>query len=576
MLFSHKAIKGEGSMFKIHSIKAKIITAFISIILALLALFAYNYIQTQQTNDSMKNIVNEQLQILTSDSYMALSIANRIAAAQAYVLSGDAKYLTIYEENEQMADEHAKILKDLVNSEKINKYTQMANEWSNKVEQDVFAIYQVGDHERAAKNLTNMNTQAESIRVGFETLYNNRVAYINNYGTNAIETSAKAGNIGSIYGSIIFLAAIVVSFILARLIANPLQRVTRRIQQIADGDLTVPLVHMTAKDEIGQLSRATDSLVVKMNDMLHEIQHISHDVASYSEELSQSSFEVREGTQQVAVTVTEIASGTEQQASEATQVAQSMSDFATKVQDVNNEYETIMNTSEQLRTYTVDGRQLMDSSSEQMQQIHSVMQQAVAQVNTLGQQTKEIGQIVTVIREISEQTNLLSLNAAIEAARAGEHGKGFAVVADEVRKLSDQVANSVGMITTIIENIAQTSHSVETSLQSGYAQMTIGTGQIKTTSQTFQQMEQSLAMMMQQVRAMSDELSFVVQNTQTIHVALDNIAAVAEQSAASVEETSAVVQQSSSSMEDIANSADQLSTMAEHLNSQVQRFKLRV
>src|SRR5699024_11491137 len=110
-----------------------------------------------------------------------------------------------------------------------------------------------------------------------------------------------------------------------------------------------------------------------------------------------------------------------------------------------------------------------------------IVHEAVDKVEGLDHDTQEISQLVSVIQNVAEQTNLLALNAAIEAARAGEHGKGFAVVADEVRKLAEQSSNSVKNITDIVETIQNESFNVMDSLSNGYREVTEGTAQIQQT-----------------------------------------------------------------------------------------------
>jgi len=110
----------------------------------------------------------------------------------------------------------------------------------------------------------------------------------------------------------------------------------------------------------------------------------------------------------------------------------------------------------------------METSVKQMKQIDSIIADAVQKVQNLEENSNEISNLTLVIKDIADQTNLLSLNAAIEAARAEEHGKGFAVVADEVKKLSEQVSSSVGEITTIVSTIQSETKTVVTTLNSGY------------------------------------------------------------------------------------------------------------
>jgi methyl-accepting chemotaxis protein len=221
-----------------------------------------------------------------------------------------------------------------------------------------------------------------------------------------------------------------------------------------------------------------------------------------------------------------------------------------------------------------EGREMMASSTAQMERINAIVDDAVAKVQGLDAQSQEISKLVGVIQDISDQTNLLALNAAIEAARAGEHGRGFAVVADEVRKLAEQVSASVTDITGIVSGIQNESGIVAASLQEGHHEVEQGTSQIRTTGEKFNAINTAIAGMADHIQTVSENLADVAESSETMNASIEDIAAVSEESAAGVEQTSAAAQQTSSSMEEVAGSSEQLAKLADELNSLVAQYRI--
>ncbi|MFJ7953577.1 methyl-accepting chemotaxis protein [Lysinibacillus sp. NPDC096418] len=561
-------------MFKFKSISARIVFAF-SIIVAVIVLYIgfnmYTSLQNSQTTDA---IVNEELQLLIADYELASSIGLRIAAARGYVLSGEEKYKDIYLQNVNRANKNEKIRLALTESGDFNRFAKMATEWSSYVQKEVFDVYDQGNKELAIQNLAAMDAKATEVREGYEGLAEQRRQSINAVGEDMMTASKKTQVTGIIVGIVIVLISILIALASAKLISKPIKAVTNRMQQIARGDLSEPALATNGRDEVGQLTDATNSMSETMNHLLKHIQTVSNDVASHSEELMQSATEVKSGTEQIVDTITEIANGTELQASNASNVATTMTDFTTKVTDVNTSSKDINQYSNEVMNLTEEGRGLMEASTNQMKTIDHIVKDAVMQVDELSKQTQEISTLVSVIHNIADQTNLLALNAAIEAARAGEHGKGFAVVADEVRKLAEQVSLSVGDITIIVQKIQKDSVLVTTSLENGYGEVEKGTTQIASTSATFTHIAEAVYSMSNRIVDMSKKLEDVVQNTMIIDKSVDEIAAVSEESAAGIQQTSATVQQAASSMDEITSSAVNLAEMAENLNETVRKFKL--
>lgn len=556
------------------TISRRIVFSF-SIVITIMALYiVYNYFAIQQSNNATEQMVSQELQLLTIDYEQAQTIDLRIAAARGYVLSGNEKYKTIFQDNVARAASNEKQRLALTSSEDFSKLAEIAKEWNRYIEQQVFAIYDQGNAKLAIQNMTKMDVTATTIREGYEDLAKQRKQAINEVGADVMVAGQNKQLIGIVVGILIFVIAIIVELLSARGISRPIITLTERLQQMTNGDLSGPPLKIQSKDEVGQLMAATNTMADILNRLLQHIQTVSNDVATQSEELLQSTTEVKTGTEQIVNTMTEIAGGTEELASHTTAIATSMNDFAGKVTAVHQSNKDVQHYSQDVKALAKEGRDLMSSSTKQMGAIQRIVKDAVDQVDGLSKQTQEISKLVTVIQSIASQTNLLALNAAIEAARAGEQGKGFAVVADEVRKLAEQVSFSVGDITNIVRNIQDDSNRVTASLEQGYGEVEKGTMQITTTNATFHHIADAIEAIATNIEQTSSELDDVVHNTDTINKSVDEMAAISEQSAAGIQETSATIEQAASSMKEIKHSSEYLAEMAEQLNSLIRRFKL--
>ncbi|WP_284139325.1 MULTISPECIES: methyl-accepting chemotaxis protein [unclassified Virgibacillus] len=496
----------------------------------------------------------------------------------SYFHEGDSQYIEKFDAHSKEFNE----LKERITAQIENQAQQekLAVVFDNDMEINrVFENYVQGAvaNGNAASALSYVK-QAGDIREENVAMLDELTAAINKEREQAVAGAKQEQNYTYTTQIVFLIASIVIGvislIIISRIVSRNLNQVVHASDQIANGDLLVEPINYEGKDEIGRLATSINKVGENLRNILKEVAFVSETVRSHSNELTQSANEVKEGSEQIAVTMQQLASGSETQANRASELSAAMGNFSIKVQDSNQNGELVALASNEIKTMTNDGSKLMKDSTAQMAIIDGIVKEAVHKMQGLDEQSKQISQLVNVIKDIAEQTNLLALNAAIEAARAGEQGRGFAVVADEVRKLAEQVSASVGDITGIVKTIQEESGSVAASLQHGYDEVEKGSSQIKSTNETFQGISMFVNEMASNIQLVTKNLSEIVDESLEMNGSIEEIAAISEESTAGVEEASASSQQTSSSMEEITQSSEELAKLSMQLNTLLKKFKL--
>ncbi len=338
------------------------------------------------------------------------------------------------------------------------------------------------------------------------------------------------------------------AFALSKMFINPITTIIERLKDISEGegDLT-KRIEVHTKDEIAELAEVFNAFVAKLQEMIRRI-------AVTTEQINNSVVMINSNASHVA-------DGAELQSNKATVVAVAAEEMsATIVQNSSNTNDAVELTKSAHEAVRI-GRYVVNDTKKGYEKISTVVSESAQTILELGKTTAQIGRVLEVINDITDQINLLSLNAAIEAATAGEYGKGFAVVADEIKKLAERTNQSTTEIQQLIETIQKAMANAIRSMERGTKEVERGRELGNKTVEAFSDILQANNQVMEMITSISSSSQEQNRTAEEISNNIENIATIAKSTAEEIKK--------------INIETEELAGRTKQLKSLVARFKLK-
>ena len=332
---------------------------------------------------------------------------------------------------------------------------------------------------------------------------------------------------------------------LYRAIMKPLTSCIDAVDRIADGNLTVELA-AERKDELGKLLSAVRRMADNLKDIISQVKGSAQMVSSESELLYSTSEQMANGAEQVASQACTVATASEEMAATSGEIASNCLSAAESSGRAGSAAEA--------------GAAVVDKTVAGMGRIAERVKKTAISVENLGSRSDQIGQIISTIKDIADQTNLLALNAAIEAARAGEQGRGFAVVADEVRALAERTTAATLEISTMIKAIQAETKDAVVAMEQGVREVEQGTEDASRSGEVLREI-------LNQVMSVSMQVS-------QIATAAEQQTATTGEISSNIHQITEVVQQTARGAQESASAARHLTELSAELQKLVGRFQV--
>ena len=366
---------------------------------------------------------------------------------------------------------------------------------------------------------------------------------------------------------------VIVGIFITAGIENNMRRISRRFGDVAKGDLTVT-VSAKGHDEFQDLAGSATNMITNTKKLVNQVSNATGELEVSAQNVGQASELIHEYSQDITRAIGEVNEGMEEQSRHAQECVEKTDILSNEIQEVSHVVERVEKLVGETEGMINKGMEIVQVLGDRAGETTQMTVKVSESIESLRKESEIINSFVATITEITEQTNLLSLNASIEAARAGEAGRGFAVVAEEIRKLADDSAKAAGEIRNNVANItAQTQNSVESASQAK-AMVELQTKAVEEVIAVFREMQERMGQLIEGLKDIVVSTEKADGERSAAVAAVKNISDIIEETAGSAETVNDVANKLLNHVEKLSTTASVLDENMEGLKNEISVFKI--
>ena len=559
------------------TIGAKILGICLLVVSVFTVLNIYSYQKSQQVTIGYRDVIERNAALIFKVYSVEVELSRQAALLQQYVTSGNDQSRQNFDESKvNMEAVFASLDRDLITAEGkagLGRVRQAVDAWHLSATQ---VIKQRSQNVSTSVSpgsvaLSAMVQEAEKELNLYQRFLRSRMHQRTEENSQVMETTQTliiAAN------AVVIVLGISMSLWLWRRISQPLGGINRMARSIAGGDLREKSVLYTQDDELGEIVQAITAMNQNLRKLVSQVIESAEKVSAACGEFRLAADGSAEAAGHITENMTEVAERAEAIFQEADAVRQQMEAVTLKIEQVADHASHAAAVARKTTGSSQAGQQAIERAIEQMGSIRESTDNIGQAAEKLAAGTVRIGEFVSIINGIAEQTHLLALNAAIEAARAGDAGKGFAVVAQEVNKLAAESAKSAKDVHGMIISNRRDLEAVVAYIRTGRQGVAAGIEMVEAAGKEFVSIAQGVTQVSQGMQEISLAVDDLASSGQNIMGAVKRVEEKSGETAGRTQAISAAVQQQAASLQQMAGSGRSLDGLAQNMQEVVRKFAI--